>query len=286
MAVTVKLPMAVDVSYYEPVSDWSLANPQPSLIIGRASYGIRKDTHFISHMKQAADLGIPRAAYHYLYATPLLRGQTIEASIGDQADNFIEQLELAKFSKVETIWMDWEAYGNEKAPGGQRLQRLLKQFLDHVEREWGVRPGIYSRKDQLDRMKFIGTMPDWINDYSYWFAWYPYYPDQFPEFPVENTRLWPSYIDPRNLAMWQYSEHGLIMPKEGMDDRRQTTFDLNMMYPWFRDWVGDVQPPQVKTEAELAEEYYWKIDPLGQWLPIKKHFISTWMESAKVDRCN
>lgn len=286
MNLIVKQPLAVDVSYYEPVSDWSLCDPQPAHIIGRASYGVRKDTYFLKHMAEAKRLGISRAAYHYLYAVPLLRGQSLSASIGDQAENFIAQIRAAGFTQNDTMWLDWEAYGNDKAPGGLKLQAAIKQWLDHVERETGVRPGIYSRKDQLDRMAVFGAMPKWINDYMYWLAWYPYHPNDFDEFPVNNQRLYPKYIKPENLAMWQYSESGLIVPKAGMEDRHQTTFDLNMMYPWYYLKVTGVPGPNPNIDPELERfEAWWKTVEDRMEMMDKPPAREAWVASAKVDRC-
>ncbi len=260
----IKGDLVIDVSWYERVVDWKVANPRPSMIIPRATYGERIDTEFENHWKQCMDLNIRRGAFHYLFATPLLRGQTPQQSIGDQAENFVTQVRKNGFTPQDTIWMDWETQGNEKAPGGLKLQALIKQWLDHVERELGIRPGIYSRKDQLERMMFLTRMPAWINDYDHWLAWYPYdnVLDGIPDFPRNSPRITPMWLNYNKIALWQYTEKGLLPGVKVLgDDNKtllETTYDFNYIYPWYQIKIGlDGNPVSVITEDDRFE-IWWK----------------------------
>lgn len=243
-----KQPMIVDVSGYEDRIQWKDATERPAMIIARAGYGYRVDTYFHEHMEQARALGIKRGMYHYFYAVPLKPRQTAAECVGDQAEAFVKLLREVGWTPDEPIFLDWETAGNEKAPVGYGLQRLIKQWLDHVERLTGVKPGIYSRKDQLDRMAAWGVMPAWIKDYDIWLAWYPNDPDKFSEIPKENTKIYPKYLD--RIAMWQYSEEGRIGGMKPVHN-----YDMNMIYPWYAEKIGLTTPPAPRETYGVMWNY-------------------------------
>lgn len=235
-----KLPLVVDVSGYEDRIEWAQATERPAMIIARAGYGYKVDAYYHEHMRQAKALGIKRGMYHYFYAVPLKGKQSAAECVGDQAEAFVQLLHEADWTPDEPIFLDWETAGNERAPLGYGLQKLFRQWLDHVQRLTGIVPGVYSRKDQLDRLSAWGSMPAWIKEHDMWLAWYPYQPDT-ATFDKAN-KFFPQYLD--RVAMWQYSDDGRI---GGMIPVHN--YDFNFISPWYAEKIGltKIAPP---TPAE------------------------------------
>jgi len=253
----VKQDFAIDVSYYEPIwyerAVYSEINPKPKHVIARATYGVRKDTEFINHWNYWREHGVPVAAYHYWYGTPMYSGQTATEGMGDQADNFIAQIMAAGYSGKERLWLDLEEYGNTTVANGNTYRALVKQWLDHVERETGQKPGIYSRKDQLERMMVSNLMPTWINDHDMWWAWYPDGPyiDKNEWFPI-SSRYRPSWYH-REPVMWQYSDGGWIDGFIMKDNHQPTTFDFNVMLDGYLESLGGATPPTNPPPPPIGE---------------------------------
>jgi GH25 family lysozyme M1 (1,4-beta-N-acetylmuramidase) len=252
----VKPNLAIDVSYYEPIwyehADYEKVNPKPLHVIARATYGVRKDTEFINHWNYWKSKGVPVAAYHYWYGTAMYSGQTAADGIGDQAENFIAQIMAAGYTGKERLWLDIEEYGNAAVANGLNFRLLVKQWLDHVERVTGQKPGIYSRKDQLERMAISGAMPPWINDYDMWWAWYPdgAYIDRNEWFP-KTSNYRPSWYH-REPVMWQYSDGGFIDGFIMKDNHQPTTYDFNsMLVGYLEELGGSVIPPPSEPPIEV-----------------------------------
>lgn len=256
----VKQDFAIDVSKYEPIwyerADYSLVDPKPKHVIARATYGVRKDTEFINHWNYWRNKGIPVAAYHYWYGTPMYSNQTAADGIGDQANNFIAQIMLAGYTGKERLWLDLEETGNTTVSNGKTYRNLVKQWLDHVEREVGQRPGIYSRKDQLERMMIFGLMPSWINDYDMWWAWYPdgAYIDKNLWFPT-STKYRPSWYN-REPVMWQYSDSGWIDGFIMKDNHQPTTYDFNVMLSGYLESLGASTPTPEPPTSPTGDKMY------------------------------
>ena len=243
----VKQDHAIDVSYYEPIwyehADYEKVDPKPKNVVARATYGVRKDTEFLNHWEYWRRKKVPVGAYHYWYGTPMYPGQTAEEGIGDQAENFIRQIKVCGYTSKEKLWLDLEEYGNTTVPNGKHYRNLVKQWLDHVERETGQKPGIYSRKDQLERMMISGQMPDWINDHDMWWAWYPDGPyiDKNIWYPT-SPKYRPSWYH-REPVMWQYSEDGYVDGLIMKDNHQPTTYDFNMMLAGYLETLELSDPP-------------------------------------------
>ena len=252
----VKQDFAIDLSYYEPIwyerANYDLVDPKPKHVIPRATYGIRQDTEFINHWNFWRGKNVPVGAYHYWYGTSLRAGQTPEDSVGDQAENFIAHIIAGGYSGKERLWVDLEEYGNTTVPNGNKYRNLVKQWLDHVERETGQKPGIYSRKDQLERMMVNGLMPTWINDYDMWWAWYPYGPyiDTNIWFPTDPDYR-PAWYN-REPKIWQYSQNGLIDGFIMSDNHQPTTYDFNVLLDGYLETLELSDPVIPPTEEEMA----------------------------------
>ncbi len=250
----VKPDLAIDVSYYEPVwyerADYALVDPKPKYVIARATYGVRQDTEFINHWNFWRSKGVPVSAYHYWYGTPMYSGQTAADGIGDQADNFVKQLMAGGYTGREKLWLDIEEAGNKTVPNGKTFRALVKQWLDHVEREAGQRPGIYSRKDQLERMAILGFMPSWINEYDLWVAWYPLGPyiDRNAWYPT-TSKYRPSWM--KDPVIWQYCEDGFIDGFIMRDNHQPTTYDFNTMRDGYLETIGATMKGTAKAVTNV-----------------------------------
>jgi len=235
----------VDVSVYEPRVDWRVLRSQGfKFALIRATSGIGYvDPRFASHWEDAREAGLLRGAYHYLIG---------EQDARQQADLFISTVGSDKGELPPIVDLE-DAY-NEKVPNNVLISRC-KEVLDLIEKAFGRRPMVYSRKTYLDAHFTQGSRPPvWAKDYDIWVAQYPwtFNPDSMPN--VNMPQQPPGWKD---WKFWQYSESAIV---EGVTDENNqpTRIDLN----WFRGTEEDlfrfakVQPPTPQTYTVKAGETF------------------------------
>lgn len=226
----------VDVSVYEPRVDWRVLRAQGfKFALVRATSGIGYvDPKFASHWEGARVEGFLRGAYHYL-----IGGQDAK----QQADLFISTVGSDKGELPPIVDLE-DAY-NENVPNNVLISRC-KEVLDLIEKSFGRRPVVYSRKTYLDaHFTQFSRPPAWAKDYDIWVAQYPwtFNPNSMPN--VNMPQQPPGWKD---WKFWQYSETAIV---EGVTDENNlpTRIDLN----WFRGTEDDlyrfakVQPPTAQT---------------------------------------
>jgi lysozyme len=222
----------VDVSRYEPNVDWRKLREQGfKFAIMKATESTNiVDPLFATHWAGARAEGILRGAYHYLHA-----GE----DAGKQANLFISTVGSDQGELPPIV--DLEDAANEDQ-SNSKIIASCKAILDLIEKSFGRKPIVYSRRNYMDQhMTINGKAPDWAKDYDLWLAQYPYKFDpamhpnvNMPSQPPGWTKGW---------KFWQYSEHGIV---DGItDNNRPTQVDLN----WFNG-----------TEAELRD--YAKVKPV------------------------
>lgn len=226
----------VDVSVYEPNVNWRSLRAQGfrfALIRATSSTGY-VDPKFAEHWAGAREAGILRGAYHYLFG-----GQDAQK----QANLFIATVGADKGELPPIV--DLEDKFNEDV-SNSKLIATCKAFLDIIEKEFGRKPMVYSRKTYLEpRLTINGKAPGWARDYELWVAQYPFEfnPDSMP-----NNNMPKQPTGWKDWKFWQYSESAIV---DGVTDEinRATRVDLN----WFHGTedelyqFANVQPAEEKT---------------------------------------
>jgi lysozyme len=102
-----------------------------------------RDSKFEENWENARNAGLPAGAYHFFSYDS--KGET-------QAQNFIETVGNDLKGRLIPA-VDVEYYGDkeENPPAKEDVVRELQSFLDCLEKEYGVRPLIYTRPDLYDR---------------------------------------------------------------------------------------------------------------------------------------
>ena len=239
MASKLKYPPMIDVSYWT-IINWAALTPLPWVIVAKASegdwrtsIGAFEDPRFRSHALNIKARGIRRSAYHFMRP----------GDIGNQANFFIKTIRSAGFNPStfgDFVVLDWEDRGNTLADA--------KQFLEHVEREIGAKPIIYSSAAIVETL-YGAVPPSWFYDYWWWPAGYPLpNADAFASIPRGYI---PRGLTIENVCAWQYDEDGVIAGIQGNKN------DLNWMNPL---WMAAIRltPPTGGNNMS----YLYSIKPL------------------------
>jgi lysozyme len=148
----------IDVSQYQGDINWKEvreSKPTINFVILRATMGTKKDTKFKKNMKGARKNGFNVGAYHYY--NPNISGQK-------QAKNYLATVKLRKGDIIPIV--DLERLSTNQST--KKLKLGLKKWLDAVEKEYGVKPMIYSGASFYKKhlSKDFAEYPSWIAAYS------------------------------------------------------------------------------------------------------------------------
>lgn len=156
----------IDVSHYQEKIDWlrlrnaNMGADPVTFVIIKATEGVSlMDDRFNDNFYQARRNGLIRGAYHFL---------TPDVSAKKQAEFFLRQAHLEEGDLPPVLDIEderkWLASGKNK----KQIQKMALEWLDVVEKYYGVKPIIYSgyrfRRDILSDKKF--------NEYPFWMAHY------------------------------------------------------------------------------------------------------------------
>jgi lysozyme len=173
----------IDVSHHQSVISWDdvqamqVKDVKLGFAVIKATEGLtRVDWQFRRNWRKAKEAGLPRGAYHFFLATK---------SGVKQADNFINTVKLEKGDLPPVLDVE-ETYGVKPAD----ITKRVKEFLDAVERHYGVKPIIYTNVDFYKN--YLGED---FADYPLWVAHY-----------IQRNK---PRID-RQWVFWQHSEKGRV----------------------------------------------------------------------------
>jgi lysozyme len=173
----------IDVSKYQQFIDWQLVHDMKvddvhiSFAFIKATEGLGNvDRHFKRNWKKAQNVGLVRGAYHFFLATKSGKAQ---------AQNFVSRVDLEKGDLPPVIDIE-QTYG----VAADRLRDNVKQFLEALEYNYGVKPIIYTNVDFYNRY-----LKGEFDEYPLWVAHY-----------LRKDR---PRID-RNWVFWQHSETGRV----------------------------------------------------------------------------
>ncbi len=169
--------VGVDVSEYQDKIDMKVLSEQNvDFVYIRATEGSSyQDACFRENWKNAHDCGLPAGAYHFF---------SFDSSGETQAQNYMDTVGDLKGNLIPVV--DFEYYGDKQKnpPDKEKVLRELHTFLDILEKEYGVKPMIYTLKN-IYSVYLEGE----VEDYPLW---------------VRNV-FYPAALDGwGDYVMWQY----------------------------------------------------------------------------------
>ncbi len=194
-----KSTIGVDISDYQADVDMKRLKEQNiEFLYMKATEGSsHQDACFQKNWKNAGEAGLLSGAYHFFsYDSP---GET-------QAENFINTVGKDMSGRLLPA-VDVEYYGDKEKdpPDREDVVRELGIFLDAVEKEYGVRPLIYTRPD-LYRDYLKGD----FDDYKLWIS------------SLYMPLKWKYHGD---WYIWQYLDKGILEGYSG----GEKYIDLNVL---------------------------------------------------------
>ena len=191
--------VGVDVSYYQADIDMAVLKAQGvGFIYIKATEGSsRQDERFAWNWKNAREAGLPSGAYHFF---------SFDSAGSTQAENFIRTVGPDLKGRLIPV-VDVEYYGDKEKnpPEKADVVRELKFWLDAVEKQYGVKPMIYTRPDVCK--KYLG---DEFDEYKKWLS------------SVYMPLSWKYHGD---WVLWQYLNRGELEGYSG-DEKY---IDLNVL---------------------------------------------------------
>jgi len=276
---TIKHPPGYDISRYETVNDFNLIEPNPFLIITKATEGLTYiDPTFETYFGGIKSSNIRRGAYHFHRKAynPI-----------DQANHFYDTCFSTGLDNNDILVLDVEE-GGETA---DQLEQFTKQLQAHCDNKIII----YSRKNLLDPIEMTQEQRDFFIEIPIWTAGYPYNPDAYDSPPahyIPDQSKWGA------VWMWQYSDQGIV---KGIDGK----VDLNWLSPAIIDWLGvppettksyfyDIAPenvvraevtgyPTFRTVEQVAQEFHATVQPGNHSIVVNgdgwgTHTLRVWAE--------
>ena len=140
-----KSTIGVDVSSYQADIDMNKLKEQNiSFIFIKATEGsTSQDERFAANWENAKKAGLPAGAYHFF---------SYDSEGKTQAENFISTVGPDLKGRLLPV-VDVEYYGDKEQnpPEKADVVRELKVYLEMLEKEYGVKPLIYTRSDLYEK---------------------------------------------------------------------------------------------------------------------------------------
>ena len=151
--------IGVDISSYQADVDMNeLKKQNIKFIYIKASEGSsHQDEYFKENWKNAFEAGLLSGAYHFFSYDSL--GLT-------QAENFIDAVGKDIKGRLLPV-VDVEYYGDkeENPPNKEDVVRELSVYLKTLEKQYGIKPMIYTRSDIYDKY-----LKETFDSYPYWIS--------------------------------------------------------------------------------------------------------------------
>lgn len=183
----------IDISHYQGDIDWEALRGRAMIekcpvrfVMVKATEGANNiDEKFADNFYMAGEYGFIRGAYHFW---------SIHSSAEDQARHFISNVRLEEGDLPPVLDVEHKP----KDMPDEAFKDSVLRWLDIVEREYGVKPIIYTY--YKFKMKYLGD--EVFDQYPYWIA--HYYVDR-----VEYAGKW---------KFWQHTDCGKLPGIKGYVD--------------------------------------------------------------------
>ena len=206
----------IDISHHQGHIDWDELKDQGMIdhfpvrfVMLKATEGAtRVDENFEDNFYQSREHGFTRGAYHFY---------SVYSPAKAQAEWFIKNVKLENGDLPPVL--DVEHKPQQQTD--EQFRASILQWLDIVERHYGVKPIIYTY--YKFKLRYLNT-PD-FDDYPYWIA--HYYVDK-----VEYTGPW---------KFWQHTDAGRLPGIKGNVDfniYNGSFYDLRKMTIGAREQIG------------------------------------------------
>ncbi|WP_245318737.1 glycoside hydrolase family 25 protein [Consotaella salsifontis] len=185
----------IDVAKYQGPIDWDRAKKAGIAFayLKATEGGDRVDDRFAENWAAAGRAGVARGAYHFFYFCRPGK---------EQADWFIRNVPRDPDALPPVLDVEWtpDSPTCTRRPPRDELVREMKDFLDTVERHYGVRPIIYVPID-VHRERLVGAFPG----HEFWLR-------AVKDFPA-------NVYEERDFRFWQWTGTGTVPGIGGEVDR-------------------------------------------------------------------
>lgn len=206
----------IDVSKYQGDIEWERARRAGVAFayLKSTEGGDRVDSAFERNWKQANGAGVPRGAYHFFYwCRPGI----------EQARWFIENVPRERNALPPVLDVEWtpDSPTCTRRPPRDEMVGEMSDFLNALERHYGVRPIIYAPID-IHRDRLVGT----FQKHQFWLRAVKDHPNNV-------------YTD-RPFRFWQWTATGTVPGIEGEVDRNAFSGSQSDWGKWLSAHRADV----------------------------------------------
>lgn len=234
----------VDVSKWNGDIDWRKMWNATDGIISRLGYGTIMDQRFLDSVVPGYTCGSSaekyKAVYHYM--------NTIPGSVSNQIDLVLRALDLLG-DNVHAFWSDAEAAYNDVSSAEYYNNPLAIMRAVRAERP-DLSVGFYTN---YEGWKNLGYPKDWLDEFLFWYAWYPYNFTRYPNPPLGLTLadiyMWQNSADGNGLGEYYGCESGSIDVNTSRDQTAEFLHENMSDYE-----EGEIIVPDSKKRLQLENE--------------------------------
>lgn len=238
-----------DISKHNGVINWRRMWEQADGVIARLGYGSVRDPKFnnstVPGFKSSAAENKYRGLYHYM---------NTGVSVSNQINLILSAIDDLD-GNIQSFWTDVERGYNEPTSSAffanpLKIMRAVRQEYPHIT------VGFYTNKASYNILNGLGNVHGWLDEFLFWYAWYPY---GFTKYPSP-----PRGVSLGDIYLWQYSadgngqggNYGAQAPDMDINVSRDSAKELLSEYFDYEQEespVTDQLKAQIMNEAKMYE---------------------------------